>query len=57
MESFPGGKLPNHSSYPWRPGIESYTTLNDPDKSNVREIWNNCHTQAKIFSVQMSDKE
>ena len=44
---FPGGKLPNHSSYPWRPGIESYTTLNDPDKSNVREIWNNCHTQAK----------
>ena len=44
---FPSGKLPNHSSYPWRPGIESYTVLNDTDKSNVREIWNNCHSRAK----------
>ena len=43
---FPSGKLPDHHTYPWRPGIESFSKLDDPDKSNVRDIWKNCESRA-----------
>ena len=43
---FPSGKLPSHHTYPWRPGIDSFSKLDDPDKSNVRDIWKNCETRA-----------
>ncbi len=43
---FPSGKLPSHHSYPWRPGIESYTALTGSDRSNVRDIWGDCKSRA-----------
>ena len=49
---FPRTTLPNHPSNPWPSGILSYTALDEPYRTNVKDTWADCQSRANdlLFS-------